>query len=56
MEHLKRKSCYHQGRIYSDGAQICTDAQCIVCRDGDWQDSDERLYHKARPSLAYFYH
>lgn len=38
-----KDSCLYQGRVYSENEQICGEGICIVCKNGDWEETEQGL-------------
>jgi hypothetical protein len=41
MEGSERKSCAYEGTLYSDDAEVCAEGKCMICQDGEWQETTE---------------
>jgi hypothetical protein len=52
MEKSETKSCAMDGRIYSDDAEVCAEGRCMICRDGDWQETQDLFPPKKSGILA----
>ncbi len=39
MESSDKRSCFHDGRSYSHGSEICEFDRCMECRDGKWEET-----------------
>lgn len=52
MEGSGRNSCFYQGKVYSDGSDLCGEKKvyCMTCNSGEWTDKDESFWDSFRSS------
>lgn len=37
----EKKSCKFAGFEYPDGSKICKTRKCVICKDGEWEETGE---------------
>lgn len=37
-EKRERNDCLHRGKAYPEESQVCGEAICIICREGEWEE------------------
>ena len=40
MESHEKEKCRLGDSAHSEGAKVCTEGYCLVCRDGKWVDTE----------------
>ena len=43
MEEPDLKECDMNGELFPNGSQVCSRGKCLVCVDGEWIDTDNKL-------------
>ncbi len=39
MEFHEGDSCRFDDSVYPDGSEVCCEGYCLVCKDGQWEDT-----------------
>jgi hypothetical protein len=55
MELSTVRGCVYHDRMYPNASEVHTYMRSMICRDGQWHDTDEGS-DQFKVSLAYIYH
>lgn len=52
MDRSDKSGCLFEGRLYPHDSEVCTGTLCMICRDGDWEETTELFPSKDSGILA----